>query len=90
MCRRGGGTRTAAPIHAATEAVADLGALLVRAPGTVVKADLEVWAGSQRVQLIPPSGQQVPGLTGYELAAGPPRPSPITAAPSSSCPGPMA
>ena len=69
LCAGAGATTwTAAPIHAATEAVADLGRLLVRAPGTVVKADLEVWAGSQRVQLIPPSGQQVPGLTGYELA----------------------
>jgi hypothetical protein len=38
----GAGTWTAAPIHAATEAMADLGRLLVRAPGTVVKADLEV------------------------------------------------
>ena len=37
-------------------------------PGTVVKADLEVWAGSQRIQAIPPSGQQAPGLTGYDLA----------------------
>ena len=69
LCAGGGTTTwTAAPIHAATEAVADLGRLLVRAPGTVIKADLEVWAGSQRIQVIPPSGQQVPGLTGYELA----------------------
>ena len=58
---------TAAPIHAATEAMADLGRLLVRAPGIGVKADLEVWAGPQRVQTIPPSGEQASGLTGYEL-----------------------
>ena len=46
LCAGAGATTwTAAPIHAATEAVADLGRLLVRAPGTVVKADLEVWAG---------------------------------------------
>ena len=69
LCAGAGATTwAAAPIHAATEAVADLGRLLVRAPGILVKADLEVWAGSQRVQVIPPSGQQVPGLTGYELA----------------------
>ena len=69
LCAGAGATTwTAAPIHAATEAVADLGRLLVRAPGTVIKADLEVWAGAQRIQVIPPSGEQVPGLTGYELA----------------------
>ncbi len=69
LCAGAGATTwTAAPIHAATEAVADLGRLLVRAPGTIIKADLEVWAGAQRVQVIPPSGQQVPGLTGYDLA----------------------
>ena len=69
LCAGAGATTwTAAPIHAATEAVADLGRLLVRAPGTVIKADLEVWAGTQRIQVIPPSGQQVPGLTAYELA----------------------
>ena len=67
MRARARATWTAAPIHAATEAMADLGRLLVRAPGTVVKADLEVWAGAQRIQTIPPSGQQVPGLTGYDL-----------------------
>ena len=61
------GTWTAAPIHAATEAMADLGRLLVRAPGAVVKADLEVWAGAQRIQTIPASSGQVPGLTGYDL-----------------------
>jgi hypothetical protein len=43
----GASTWTAAPIHAATEAMADLGRLLVRAPGTVVRADLQVWAGAQ-------------------------------------------
>ncbi|HUY47645.1 MAG TPA: hypothetical protein VMV92_18255 [Streptosporangiaceae bacterium] len=63
----GAGTWTAAPIYAATETVADLGRLLVRAPGTVVKADLEVWAGAQRIQTVPASGQQAPGLTGYDL-----------------------
>ena len=63
----GAGTWTAAPIHAATEVMADLGRLLVRAPGTVVKADLEVWAGAQRIQTIPASGEQAPGLTGYDL-----------------------
>jgi superfamily I DNA/RNA helicase len=69
LCAGAGATTwTAAPIHAATEAVADLGRLLVRAPGTVIKADLEVWAGTQRIQVVPPSGQQVPGLTGYDLA----------------------
>ena len=64
----GAGTWTAAPIRATTEAVADLGRLLVRAPGTVVKADLEVRAGTQRIQTIPASGEQTPGLTGYDLA----------------------
>ncbi|MGH3275995.1 MAG: UvrD-helicase domain-containing protein [Streptosporangiaceae bacterium] len=63
----GASTWTAAPIHAATEAMADLGRLLVRAPGIVVKADLEVWAGPHRIQTIPPSGGQAPGLTGYDL-----------------------
>lgn len=64
----GASTWTAAPIHVATEAVADLGRLLVRAPGTVVKADLQVWAGAQQIQTIPASGQQAPGLTGYDLS----------------------
>jgi superfamily I DNA/RNA helicase len=64
----GASTWTAAPIHAATEAVADLGRLLVRAPGTAVRDDLEVWAGAQRVQTIPASGARAPGLTGYDLA----------------------
>jgi superfamily I DNA/RNA helicase len=63
----GANTWTAAPIHAATEAMADLGRLLVRAPGTVVRADLQVWAGAQRIQTIPASGEQAPGLTGYDL-----------------------
>ena len=68
LCAGAGvGTWTAAPIRAETEAMADLGRLLVRAPGTVVKADLEVWAGARRIQTIPPSGQQAPGLTGYDL-----------------------
>jgi superfamily I DNA/RNA helicase len=61
------GTWTAAPIHAATEAMMDLGRLLIRAPGIVIKADLEVWAGQHRIQTIPPSGGQAAGLTGYDL-----------------------
>jgi superfamily I DNA/RNA helicase len=64
----GATTWTAAPVHAVTEAIADIGRLLVRAPGTVIKADLEVWAGPQRIQTIPPSGQQTHSLTGYDLA----------------------
>ncbi|MGH3275416.1 MAG: hypothetical protein ACRDNZ_13975, partial [Streptosporangiaceae bacterium] len=69
LCAGAGATTwTAAPIHAATEAAADLGRLLVRAPGTVIKADLEVWAGAEQVQVISSSGQQVSGLTGYDLA----------------------
>jgi superfamily I DNA/RNA helicase len=68
LCASAGvGTWTAAPIHVATEAMADLGRLFVRAPGTVVKSDLEVWAGAQRIQAIPASGQSAPGLTGYDL-----------------------
>jgi len=63
----GTSTWTAAPIHAATEAIADLGRLLVRVPGAVVSTDLEVWAGRQRIQTIPPSGGQAAGLTGYDL-----------------------
>ncbi len=63
----GAGTWTAAPVHATSEAIADLGRLLVRAPGTPVRADLEVWAGAQRVQTIPASGGNAPGLTGYDL-----------------------
>jgi superfamily I DNA/RNA helicase len=64
----GASTWTAAPIHAATEAIGDLGRLLIRAPGTAVKYDLEVWAGTQRVQTIPASGERAPGLTGYDVA----------------------
>ena len=64
----GANTWTAAPIYAATEAMADVGRLLVRAPGVWLTADLEVWAGSQCVQRIPASGQQTAALTGYELA----------------------
>jgi len=68
LCAGAGATTwTAAPIHAATEAMTDLGRLLVRAPGTVVKADLQVWSGTQRIQTIPASGEQAPGLTGYDL-----------------------
>ena len=36
-------------------------------PGRRVSADLEVWAGLQPVQTIPPSGGQASGLTGYDL-----------------------
>jgi hypothetical protein len=64
----GGGTWTAAPIRAATESMTDLGRLLIRVPGTVVKDDLQVWAGTQRVQVIPASGERAPGMTGYDLA----------------------
>jgi superfamily I DNA/RNA helicase len=63
----GAGSWTAAPIHAASEDIPDLGRLLVRAPGMALTADLEVWAGLQPVQTIPPSGAQGSGLTGYEL-----------------------
>jgi hypothetical protein len=44
-----------------------IGRLLIRTPGITVTADLEVWAGQQRVQTIPASGRQTAGLTGYEL-----------------------
>jgi len=64
----GAGTWTAAPVHTATEDMADIGRLLVRAPGMLVKADLEVRVGLQRVQVIPASGAQSPGLTSYDLA----------------------
>ena len=59
---------TAAPLHAATETIAGIGRLLIRTPGTSMTAELEVWAGPQRVQTIPPSGQHAAGLTGYDLA----------------------
>ncbi|HUZ56116.1 MAG TPA: hypothetical protein VMU94_26775 [Streptosporangiaceae bacterium] len=59
---------TAAPLHAATESIAGIGRLLVRVPGTLITAELEVWAGAQRVQTIPPSGRHATGLTGYDLA----------------------
>ena len=63
----GAGSWTAAPVHAASEDISDLGRLLVRAPGMALTAELEVWAGLQPVQTIPPSGGQASGLTGYEL-----------------------
>jgi hypothetical protein len=63
----GAGAWTAAPVHAASEDILDLGRLLVRAPGTALTAELEVWAGLQPVQTIPPSGGQASGLAGYEL-----------------------
>ena len=63
----GAGAWTAAPVHAASEDISNLGRLLVRAPGTALTAELEVWAGLQPVQTIPPSGGQATGLTGYEL-----------------------
>ena len=63
----GAGSWTGAPIHAATEDISDLGRLLIRAPGTALTAELEVWAGLQPVQTIPPSGGQASGLGGYEL-----------------------
>jgi hypothetical protein len=64
----GAATWTAAPLHAATETIAEIGRLLIRTPGTSMTAELEVWAGPQRVQTIPPSGQRGAGLTGYDLA----------------------
>ena len=64
----GAGNWTAAPIHAVSEDIADLGRLLVRAPGMALTADLEVWAGLLPVQTIPPGGGQASGLTGYELS----------------------
>lgn len=64
----GASTWTAAPVHASTEAMTDIGRLLVRTPGSSVSADLEVWAGAQRIQTIPPTGQQSEGLIGYELS----------------------
>ncbi|HVB42481.1 MAG TPA: hypothetical protein VNF47_07195 [Streptosporangiaceae bacterium] len=64
----GAGTWTAAPVNAATEAMAGIGRLLIRAPGISVTADLEVWVGPRRVQAIPPSGQPSAGLVGYHLA----------------------
>jgi superfamily I DNA/RNA helicase len=63
----GAGSWTAAPIHAASEDVPDLGRLLIRAPGMALTSDLEVWAALQPVQTIPPSRGQASGLTGYEL-----------------------
>ena len=63
----GAASWTAAPVHAASEDISDLGRLLVRAPGMALTAELEVWAGLQPVQTIPPSGGQASGLTGYEL-----------------------
>lgn len=68
LCPGAGATSwTAAPVHATTDSVRDLGRLLIRAPGTTVQGDLEVWAGQERVQAIPPSGGHAYGLTGYEL-----------------------
>lgn len=64
----GAGTWTAAPLHTTTESIAGIGRLLIRAPGKAITAELEVWAGSQRVQTISPSGQHVAGLAGYDLA----------------------
>jgi hypothetical protein len=69
LCAGAGATTwTAAPIHATAEAVADLGRLLVRAPGAAVQGNLEVWAGRQQVQTIEPSGGAAQGLAGYDLA----------------------
>jgi superfamily I DNA/RNA helicase len=58
---------TAAPIHAATEAIGELGRILVRTPGTAVRDDLQIWAGATQIQAIPASGERAPGLTGYDL-----------------------
>jgi hypothetical protein len=63
----GAPTWTAAPLHAVTEAMPGIGRLLIRTPGTLVTAELEVWAGPRPVQAIPPSGQHSAGLTGYDL-----------------------
>ncbi|MHB1594778.1 MAG: hypothetical protein ACYCO9_17805 [Streptosporangiaceae bacterium] len=69
LCPGAGATIwTAAPVHAITEAMNDIGRLLVRTPGNSVSAELEVWAGAQRIQTIPPTGQQSDGLIGYELS----------------------
>ncbi len=63
----GARTWTAAPAHVATEAILEIGRLLIRAPGLSITADLEVWAGPQLVQTVPPSGQLSAGLVGYDL-----------------------
>jgi hypothetical protein len=63
----GAPTWTAAPLHASTEAMPGIGRLLIRTPGTLITAELEVWAGPRPVQTIPPSGQHSAGLTGYDL-----------------------
>jgi superfamily I DNA/RNA helicase len=64
----GTATWTAAPIHATTETAANLGRLLVRAPGAAVQGSLQVWAGRQQIQAIEASGGAAPGLAGYDLA----------------------
>ena len=63
----GASTWTAAPIHASTESIAELGRILVRTPGTAVRDDLQIWAGAVQVQTIPASGERAPALTGYDL-----------------------
>lgn len=63
----GARTWTAAPVHATTETMGDLDRLLVRTVGVVVQGDLEVRAGAERIQTIPPSGRHTPGLIGYDL-----------------------
>jgi hypothetical protein len=71
LCAGAGATTwTAAPLHLVTETFSDAGRLLVRIPNDTEPADLEVWVGGRRVQVIPASGQRSPGLAGYELARG--------------------
>lgn len=60
----------ASPLHIATEAFRDAGRLLIRLPDVEDAAELDVWVGGERLQSIPPSGQQAPGVAGYELARG--------------------
>lgn len=66
-------TWTTSVLHLVTEAFADAGRLLVRIPlvsqaSLPDKLELQVHVKGQQVQAIPASGQQSPGLSGFELA----------------------
>jgi hypothetical protein len=64
----GASSWTAAPVHLVTETMSDVGRLLIRTPGSLIRGDLEVRVGNQQVQSIPPSGQHSAELSGYDLA----------------------
>jgi hypothetical protein len=71
LCAGAGVTAwTTSLLHLVSEDFAEAGRLLIRLPGVgkSITPELEVCRSGHRVQAIPASGQQSPGLVGFELS----------------------